>query len=109
MKVKVRVTQDNTDAVVRDLRASAARGLEAAVPHIVNAADRNVRGYSDRIADSIRATQIGPLAWLIIAGHHASHIAERGAAHSPARPFLLPALMESRQRVARAVEQASRG
>ena len=103
LNVKVRVVEDNTREVIDDLRDAVEDGLAAAVPGIVALAARNVRGYSTRVADSLTSHRIAPATWLIRAEHHASHIVESGGRHVAAHPFLVPALMQSRTAVARAI------
>lgn len=109
LRVHVRVEEDNTRRVVADIDRAVDDGIAAAVPLIVALADRKVRGHSNRIADGLFATRVGPAAWLIVGGHHASHIVESGARHVPAFPFLVPALLGSRGTVAKKIHEAGRG
>lgn len=107
ISVKVRVDQDNTRREVDNVRRATELGIALAVPAIVALAKANVSGYSSRIAGGLVAQQAGPATWLIIGTHHASHIAESGARHAAAHPFLLPALMASRGAIVAAIQNAT--
>jgi hypothetical protein len=109
LRVRVRVDEDNTRRVMADIDDAVEVGIAAAVPLIVALADRRIRNYSGRIADGLFSTKLGPAIWLIVGGHHASHIAESGSRHAPAHPFLVPALLDSRGTVAKKIHEAHRG
>jgi len=106
IRVKVRVTENNTRLAITRVEQAVDAGIANAVPGIVRLAQSNVAGYSRRIADGIEGMRMGPGVWFIVGTHHASHIAESGARHAAAYPFLVPALLASRNAVARSIEEA---
>jgi len=108
LSVRVRVTDDNTDARLADIRRAVEVGIAAAIPGVIAVADRNVRGYSRRVARGLISLQVGPATWKIIGSHPISHIVENGARQVAARPFLVPALMSSRVDVVRRIIDAAR-
>jgi len=106
IRVKVKVTEDNTRQAINRVQQAVDDGIANAVPGIVRLAQSNVAGYSSRIAAGIVGMQMGPGVWFIVGTHHASHIAESGARHAAAYPFLVPALLASKGAVARSIEEA---
>jgi HK97 gp10 family phage protein len=91
--------KSNIPAISAGLAVKVDAATAAAAKQIAEDAKSRVPVLSGRLRDAIHTERVGPAAYAVVAGRgdvFYGHIVEHGGAHTPARPFLLPALEERR-------------
>lgn len=97
--------------ITRELRPKVSRGTRAGAELIVQAAKSRVPVRSGALRDAIHIDFRGDADYAVVAGDHNAfygHMVEFGTTHSPAHPFLVPAVEERKAAVEAAIVVALR-